>query len=169
MIRHCSNARAQSGFAYIAAIVLLVVVAGMAAGLLRLTGTQQSTVNQALLGAKAGLAARAGIEWGFKTCPPVPPSTPVVTQLNHFKQESGFHVTVTCVSTDYQEGERASGQTSVSQAKRIVQIKAVACNGGAARCPDADSVAGAEYVERARVATMCTILDAGAPAGHCET
>jgi type II secretory pathway pseudopilin PulG len=49
MIRFPTNARAQSGFAYIAAIVLLVVVAGMATALLRLTGTQQSTVNQARL------------------------------------------------------------------------------------------------------------------------
>lgn len=57
-----SQARPQSGFAYIAAIVFLVVVAGIAVALLQLTNTQQTTVNQALLGARAGLAARAGIE-----------------------------------------------------------------------------------------------------------
>lgn len=150
------RARSQSGFAYIAAIVLLVVVAGMVVGLLQLTTTQQSTVNQALLGAKAGLAARAGLEWGFKTCP----TAAGTTQLPQFKQASGFHVTVTCSFIDYAEGERASGQTSVSQTKRIVQITAVACNGSAAACPDATSVTGAEYVERARMATMCVLPNA---------
>ena len=167
MIRLYPNARAQSGFAYIAAIVLLVVVAGMATALLRLTGTQQSTVNQALLGAKASLVARAGIEWGFRLCP----TTSGMTDLSQFKSETGFNVSVDCQFTDYQEGERASGQTSVSQVKRIVQIKAVACNGSAARCPDANAniVAGAEYVERARMATMCIVLNAGVPDGPCDT
>ena len=167
MIRFPANARAQSGFAYIAAIVLLVVVAGMATALLRLTGTQQSTVNQALLGAKAGLAARAGIEWGFRTCL----TTAGITDLSQFKSETGFNVSVDCQFTDYREGERASGQTSVSQVKRIVQIRAVACNGGAARCPESNAgiVAGAEYVERARMATMCIVLNAGVPDGPCET
>ena len=167
MIRLYTNARAQSGFAYIAAIVLLVVVAGMATALLRLTGTQQSTVNQALLGAKAGLAARAGIEWGFRTCL----TTAGITDLSQFKSETGFNVSVDCQFTDYREGERASGQTSVSQVKRIVQIRAVACNGSAARCPDANAniVAGAEYVERARMATMCIVLNAGVPDGPCDT
>ena len=167
MIRFYTNVRAQSGFAYIAAIVLLVVVAGMATALLRLTGTQQSTVNQALLGAKASLVARAGIEWGFRLCP----TTSGMTDLSQFKSETGFNVSVDCQFTDYQEGERASGQTSVSQVKRIVQIRAVACNGSAARCPDANAniVAGAEYVERARMATMCLVLNAGVPDGPCET
>ncbi|MBD8657315.1 MSHA biogenesis protein MshP [Oxalobacteraceae sp. CFBP 13730] len=167
MIRFYTNARAQSGFAYIAAIVLLVVVAGMATALLRLTGTQQSTVNQALLGAKAGLAARAGIEWGFRTCL----TTAGITDLSQFRNETGFNVSVDCQFTDYREGERASGQTSVSQVKRIVQINAVACNGSAARCPDANAniVAGAEYVERARMATVCIVLNAGVPDGPCET
>ena len=167
MIRFPANARAQSGFAYIAAIVLLVVVAGMATALLRLTGTQQSTVNQALLGAKAGLAARAGIEWGFRTCL----TTAGITDLSQFRNETGFNVSVNCQFTDYREGERASGQTSVSQVKRIVQINAVACNGSAARCPDANAniVAGPEYVERARMATMCIVLNAGVPDGPCET
>ena len=161
------DARPQAGFAYIAAIVLLVVVAGMAVALLRLTTTQQSTVNQALLGAKAGLAARAGIEWGFRSCMSAP-ATPTITQLPQFKNESGFHVTVTCSSIEYQEGERASGQTSVSQPKRIVQISAIACNGTAANCPDAASVAGAEYVERARMATVCVIPEPGGMVSACE-
>jgi type II secretory pathway pseudopilin PulG len=165
MIPHRFNARAQAGFAYIAAIVLLVVVAGMAAGLVRLTGTQQSTVNQAMLGAKAGLAARAGIEWAFKACL----TTSGTTNLSQFKTETGFNVSVDCQSRDYQEGERASGQTSISQAKRIVQIRAVACNGSAASCPDDKSVANAEYVERARAANICMLLDAGVPVGPCET
>ena len=157
--------RSQTGFAYIAAIVLLVVVAGMAVGLLRLTTTQQSTVNQALLGARAGLAARAGIEWGFKTCL----TQPGTTQLGQFKGDSGFHVTVTCALTNYEEGERLDGQTSISQRLRIAQITAIACNGSAANCPDANSVTGADYVERARMATVCMVVNPDGTYGLCET
>lgn len=165
MKRFYTNAHRQAGFAYIAAIVLLVVVAGMAAGLLRLTSTQQSTVNQALLGAKAGLVARAGIEWGFVTCL----STSGTTDLGQFKTDTGFNVSVNCQFTNYQEGERASGQTSISQTKRIVQITAIACNGSTARCPDAGSVASADYVERARTATVCMVVEPGGTFSACET
>lgn len=160
-----TSRRRQTGFAYIAAIVLLVVVAGMAVALLRLSTTQQSTVNQALLGAEAGLAARAGIEWGFKTCQ----SASGTTQLGQFREDSGFHVTVTCVVNNYEEGERPDGQTSVSQRLRIAQITAVACNGSAAACPDANSVTGAEYVERARMATICMIANPDGTFSHCDT
>ncbi|WP_123067975.1 MSHA biogenesis protein MshP [Massilia aurea] len=172
--------RIQSGFAYIAAVVLLVVVAGLAVALLRLTSTQQSTVNQALLGARASLAARGGIEWGFRVldtrCQEAP-MAPVPVQLTQFRAESGFHVTVTCSYSTYSEGERirmpAPGgdpeQVTDPLSKRIYQITAVACNGAGAGCPDANSVAGAEYVERARVATACIVQDANNILQPCET
>jgi MSHA biogenesis protein MshP len=172
--------RTQSGFAYIAAVILLVVVAGLAVALLQLTSTQQSTVNQALLGAKASLAARGGIEWAFRVldtrCQQAP-TAPLPVELTQFRAESGFHVTVNCSYSTYFEGERirAPGpggdpeQIADPLSKRIYRITSVACNGAGTSCPDASSAAGAEYVERARMATACVVLDANNVLQPCET
>lgn len=171
--------RTQSGFAYIAAVVLLVVVAGLAVALLRLTSTQQSTVNQALLGARASLAARGGIEWAFRVldtrCQGAP-TAPVPVQLTQFRAESGFHVTVTCSYHTYFEGERIRPpgpggdpeQFTDPLAKRIYRLTAVACNGAGASCPDDGSAASENYVERARVATACVIPEANNVLQPCE-
>ncbi|MCC2954698.1 MSHA biogenesis protein MshP [Massilia sp. IC2-477] len=147
----------QSGFAYIAAVVLLIVVALVCVALLRLSGTQQNTVNSALLGARAGLAARGGIEWGFfqlrnGACNGE-------TTLNDFVADSGFRVTVTCTSNSFNEGEDSAGNRLE---KRMVQLEAVACNGGGP-CPDrtAANVTRPDYVERRRVATTCVMGTAG--------
>ena len=176
-----TRAHRQTGFAYIAAIVLLVVLAGMAVAMLRLTTTQQSTVNQALLGAKASLAARGGLEWAFHTMNANCPAEPAVAtiQRTEFRPDSGFHVTVTCSFRDYNEGQRmappppggAASQTSTPQVKRIFRITATACNGSGGTCPDAGSVTGADYVERARTATLCVIpiANPGGSFSGCET
>lgn len=154
----------QSGFAYIAAIVLLIVVAGVCAALLRLSSTQQATVSQGLLGARANLAARAGIEWGLHrvnngVCNPLPQT------LGDFVAASGFTVSVSCTQWTFNEGESAPG---VAIAKTIFTINAVACNGAAACLPiptNAAVVSRPDYVERRRVATFCTVN--GAPATDC--
>ena len=54
------TARRAGGFAYIAAIVFLVVLAGFALAALRLSGSAQVTVDQAVLGAGGGPRGRAG-------------------------------------------------------------------------------------------------------------
>jgi len=172
--------RTQSGFAYIAAVVLLVVVAGLAVALLRLTATQQSTVDQALLGARASLAARGGVEWAFRVldtrCQEAP-AAPAPVQLTQFRAESGFHVTVTCTYQTYFEGERIQPPAPGGDpepifqplAKRIYRITSVACNGAGASCPDDNSAAGAGYVERKRIASACVIPDANNVLQPCET
>lgn len=176
-----NRTRKQAGFAYIAAVVLLVVVAGLAVALLRLSATQQATVNQALLGARASLAARGGIEWAFRVldtrCQQTP-AAPTPVDLTQFRAESGFLVTVTCSYTSYFEGERilppAPGgdpeQTVEALSKRIYRISAVACNSASGSCPDKSSgAAAAEYVERARVATACVVMDSTNTLVPCET
>lgn len=168
--------RFQAGFAYIAAVVFLVVIAGISVALLRLTDTQQSTVNQALLGARANLAARAGIEWVIHQpgarCDGSGVGTPNTLEpvggsnnLADFRAQTGFTVSVRCTYRSYIEGEQVDAD-GVAQAveKRIYQVKAVACNGSAAACPDAASVTGVDYVERGRTASFCLRKD-GAP---CE-
>ena len=148
--------RRQSGFAYIAAVVLLVVMAGIAVALLRLTDTQQTTVNQALLGARAGLTARAGIEWAFADLPAR--CDGLARTRDDFSYASGFRVTVTCSFQTYGEGDDPDAPAQ-SLLKRIYRIEAVACNGAGSSCPDQTkaSVSRADYVERALVASACTL------------
>ena len=149
----------QRGFAYIAAVVLLVVVAGIAVALLRLTETQRSTVNGALLGAHANLTARAGLEWAFRDLPNRCDQPPVT--LNDFSYATGFRVTLTCTVSPFTEGDQLDPGTEPGTAPRkirIYRIEAVACN-SAGNCPDASSVKRPDYVERARVATVCLIDD----------
>lgn len=142
----------ESGFAYIAAVVLLVVVAGVCVALVRMTNTLQGTVNGALLGARAGLAARAGIEWGFYQLSKG--SCDAERTLADFSADSGFQVTVRCSVRPFNEGEDNAGNPIE---KRMIQLEAVACNGGAS-CPSMDAavVSRPDYVERRRVATTCT-------------
>lgn len=150
-----NRTRLQSGFAYIAAIVFLVVIAGIAVALLQLTNTQQTTVNQALLGARAGLAARAGIEWAYQDLGNRCTEAGSTANLTDFVNDTGFQVKVTCSYRAYREGEQpdASG-APVAVVKHIYRIESVACNGSGA-CPDDVSLPRPDYVERARVATVC--------------
>jgi MSHA biogenesis protein MshP len=55
----------QRGFGLVAALFLIVVVAGVVAAMARLAITQHSTTSLALQQARAYQAARAGLEWGI--------------------------------------------------------------------------------------------------------
>lgn len=143
----------QAGFAYIAAIVLLVVMASLAAAVGRLNSVQLSTSSQDLLAARGSQAARAGVEWGLAqlrndSCEAQSPT------LEDFRAATGFRVTVRCVRTEFNEGERNTDTGPVAAVKRIYQISATACNRGAT-CPDDTMVTNPDYVERRRVATAC--------------
>lgn len=154
-----SQPRPQSGFAYIAAVVFLVVIAGIVVALLQLTSTQQTTVNQALLGARAGLAARGGIEWVYENLGNRCTEAGSTTNLTDFVNDSGFHVKVTCSYRIFREGEQAdAGGAPAPVVKHIYRIESVACNGAGA-CPDDASVPRPDYVERKRVATVCMTAD----------
>ena len=154
----------QRGFAYIAAVIFLLVVAGISVALVRMSGTQNSTVNQTLLGVRASQAAGAGIEWmlyrlshdGKDDGCPVGSE---LIQLNDFKADTGFLVSVSCrVSGQhpFNEGEKPDG---TALRKYIYRIEAVACNSGAASCLDNTGVAQPDYVERRRVASVCMTAD----------
>jgi MSHA biogenesis protein MshP len=169
--------RRQGGFAYLAAVVLLIVVAGVVAAMLRLTTAQQGTANNAILIARAGQAARAGVESMMYqiganaggtipatlcTQTPNPPAAqvaPATKTLTDFIADTGFRVTVTCSYTGYNEGVDSAGAAVV---KNMYTISSIACNGTAATCPD-DAGAGApDYTERRRVATICIAAGGGA-------
>ncbi|NIA54367.1 MSHA biogenesis protein MshP [Massilia sp. TW-1] len=153
--RHAARA---AGFAYIAAVVFLVVLAGFALAALRLADTAQATASQQVLGARAGHAARAGLEWAFyrlkgpdANCNPVQSVT-----LGDFVADTGFKVTLTCDVQTYSEGQTP---TAAPLKKNVFQLTATACNGTAAACPDDSAAAGADYVERKRSASICIAAD----------
>lgn len=151
----------QRGFGYIAAIVIVVVLALLGVAATRLVTTQQTGANQDLLSARAWQAARAGTDWGMyravqdRSC----------VGSTTLAMENGFSVNVRCSEAAFIEGEVSPG---VPQHIRIYTITAVACNATACPSNDATTVASHEYTERSRVITTC-VLATGAGPGQGTT
>lgn len=137
--------REQRGLGAISIVIVLVLLAGIAAAVVRLNAAAQGTAAQEMLAARAAQAARAGLQWGlyqaFKgtwtTCNGVSSTLDMAT-------ENGMRVTVGCNSTLYNEGESAAG---TPRTVRVYTLDAVACN-GSGNCPDNTLVARPGYVER---------------------
>jgi MSHA biogenesis protein MshP len=142
------RSRSQRGFGYIAAIVLLVVLAGLAAGLMRMNTTQLTTSALDLDSARAYQAAGAGIQ---KALYQALTTDTCFNDTLDLSASNGFRVTVSCNRTMFNEGESAPG-TPFSKA--IYSISAVACNIGNP-CPSNDNATAKDYVERRRIATAC--------------
>lgn len=96
------NARAplQHGFAAIAAIFLVLLLAALGGFMLTFSNTQQLTAAQDVQGSRAYWAARAGLAWAVakivappSACPNGPPTA-----------VDGFSVSVTCTPTTYVDG-----------------------------------------------------------------
>ncbi|SDD37487.1 MSHA biogenesis protein MshP [Massilia sp. PDC64] len=149
------TARRAGGFAYIAAIIFLVVLAGFALAVLRLSDTEQITVNQAVLGARASQAARTGLELAFYRLKPAGTDCNAVPPAPDLKQATGFVVRLECTMLTYSEGQKPDG-TPVS--KTIFELTATACNAGTCPGTDAD-LANPDYVERRRAASICVASD----------
>jgi MSHA biogenesis protein MshP len=152
----------QRGFGIIAAIVILVLLAGLGAAIARLGITQTANATQDMAGSRVFQTARAGIEWGLYRA--LRNSSCVANQTIDLRTQNGYAVTVTCVANTYNEGEETSATTLLVQPlqKTIYSITAVACNSSA--CPDDTAVGNSEYVERKLTATACTT----AAGGFCE-
>lgn len=143
----------QRGFGYIAAIVIVVVLAMLGVAAARLTSTSQTGASQDVLSQRAWQAARAGTEWGLYQALRLGNCSAAPVTLN-LRNQNGFAVTVTCTEFAFQEGEQpAAPGTPVG--KTIYTINAVACN--SATCPDNASVPGLEYTERRRIVTACGV------------
>lgn len=101
-IMQSTTTRRQGGFALVAAIFLLVVLALLGIFIVKVSGVQHQTVNIALLGARAFEAARTGIEWGaFQALDSASCTT---TTLNLTEDGlDGFDVDVTCSSSTHTE------------------------------------------------------------------
>lgn len=147
--------RRQQGFLVIAAVFLLVVLAGLVAYLTTVSTTSQAASAADFNSARAYQAARAGAEWGtyfvlrggaFKTTCDTGAAFTATSNLTFGSTLVSFTATVTCTSATFTEG--ASTGTSY----RIVSN---ACNqptGGGA-CPNAAATAST-YVERELALTV---------------
>lgn len=141
-------------------MMVLVVLATMAAAVVRLGWSQQVTFAQDVQTSRGSQAARAGIEWGLWQVFQVPasPGCAGAGQTLDLRAQTGFRVTVTCNyvnGTDgYSEGETAPGSP---RKVKLYTIDAVACNLGTA-CPDNGMVGNPNYVERRRTVQVTDVF-----------
>jgi MSHA biogenesis protein MshP len=135
--------RPSRGFGVIAAILVLVVLATIAAAVVRLSTSQQSGFAQQVTAARAAQAAQAGAEWGLFQA--LRNGSCASTTTLDLSTDLGMHVTVSCSTGTYNEGELPAGGAAPV---KVYTIDAVACNSAA--CPDASRAVTPFYVERRR-------------------
>lgn len=156
----------QRGFALIGALVLVVVLAGLAAYAVSISSTHQIGGALDIQGSRALQAARSGMDWGIARVVSAPTafgsggncrsgaaSVNLSTSAGgDLPGHSGFVVSVACAATPYTDGAPAPAPNLISYA-----LTATACNepGAGGVCPNT-AVTGPDYVER-RVTTqvMC--------------
>lgn len=133
----------QRGFAAVAAIFLVVVLAALGGFMLTFSNTQQMTSAQDLQGSRAYWAARAGLEWGVgsviasASTPPDCPTSPTTLATSF---DGGFSVTVTCIRTGYNEASAVDN-------KFVYRFTSVATIAGS-------TVGTTGYIERSLSASM---------------
>ena len=98
----------QGGFAAIAAIFLVVILAALGGFMLTFSNTQQLTSARDVQGSRAYWAARAGLEWAVVALPATPalctkpvaaPPTPI----------EGYTIAIDCTSASYADIGATSG------------------------------------------------------------
>jgi MSHA biogenesis protein MshP len=147
--------RSQGGFAVVAAIFLLVILAGLAAYIVTISSAQQAGAALDMLGGRALQAARSGMDWGVARVIAAPATfgagncqsatvTPVVVNLSTGSggalsaHGGGLTVTVRCLAKPYTDGASLLSY----------ELSATACSqpaGGS--CPNA-APTGGDYIER---------------------
>lgn len=147
--------RAERGFSIVAAVFILVVMAGLGAFIVSTSSSQQMGLALDVLGSRARQAARTGIDWATYQVVKLPgggfaaaceaanfaaPSAPSV--LTALPGLEGFRVEVTCGSEGYTE----------DGAYRLYRITATACNDGVGCL--AAATPGVAYVEHQQVAVV---------------
>lgn len=170
--------RISAGFVLPSAIFLLVILAALAAFLVRIATTQSITSAQDVQGARAYQAARAGVEWGLyqvldpanatvvaptDAAWPNMPACPADTTM----AVEAFSVTVQCAH--YPTGAGASSgpptyaEMGATRALIVYQLTATARSAGSA-------VGTLGYIERqvAVSASKCRAVDGVAPEYVCQ-
>jgi len=125
----------QHGFAAIAAIFLVVVLAALGGFMLTFSNTQQLTSAQDLQGTRAYWAARAGLEWGIGSASAAAACPASLTQLTF----DNFTVCVTCAAPIYTEGVATVQIFHITSNARTPLLSA---------CTSTGTVGSIGYVER---------------------
>ncbi len=134
------------GFGVIAAIVLLVVLSALAAAIVRFGSVAQVSAAQGVTAARVSAAARAGTEWGlYQAFKGAWTACAGASQTLDLTASTGFHVSVSCDSRTFNDGETVPG---TPRTVRLYTIDAVACSSSA--CPDNSAATTPNYVERRR-------------------
>lgn len=127
--------RAQRGFAAVAAVFLVLVLAAMGAYMVSISNAQKIESVQDVQGTRAYWAARAGLEWALTAinassgaCPSSPPATVDTGDV--------FTLAISCTLNSYSEGPNTV---------KIFSIKSVASKG---------TVGTLGYVERSVSASV---------------
>lgn len=127
------NPKPQQGFAAIAALFLLVVLAALGGFMLTFSNAQHLSSAQDTQGSRAYLAAMAGLEWGMSsvvagaTSCPAPPGV-----FTHTLTLDAMQVVIRCSARSY---------TEASTTRTLYRLSSVAA-------PSGGSVGGLAYVER---------------------
>lgn len=124
--------QSQRGFVLVAAIFLLVVLAGLGAFMVSFSNTQHLTSAQDVQGSRAYWAARAGVEWAVSSINTTSGCVGPPASID------GFTLSISCPSQTYVE----SGTPN----KTIFSITSVASAGG--------GVGSLGYIERSLSATV---------------
>jgi MSHA biogenesis protein MshP len=128
-----AGAHAARGFALVAAIFVILVLAALAMFAVRIGAAQQQTADFALLNARARLAAESGIEYGINqarvhgSCP-----GPVTLNLTAAGLK-GFTVRVTCAVTNHQIGAAPPTTYHAWVITAVAQLGAYGTSGYVAR------------------------------------
>ena len=131
--RHCGLV--QRGFAAVAAVFVLVLLAGLGAFLVTFSNTQQINSAQDLQGSRAYWAARAGLEWALALTKSSGACPGASTAFN-IDTGAIFSLTVSCSVLPYSEG---------AATVNVFSLKSVASQG---------TVGSAGYVERSVSAAL---------------
>lgn len=146
--------RRQRGLGVIAAIVVLVILAALAAGIVAFSSGQQRASALDAQSVRAWQAAKAGNEWGvfqvldpagiWRPGMPADPCPAVGLKYDATPLDltalTGFRVQVSVRCWPYKEG---------SSELRLYRVESIACNAPA--CDTAADASVAGYVERRRV------------------
>lgn len=150
------RAAREQGFSIVAAVFMLVVLAGLAGFIVSVSGGQQLALAQDVMAARARQASRAGVEWATYQVAKVPAAAGNFTALCEASPLAApggpsvlaglpgladFRIELSCGSAAYSEAD----------AYRLYRVTATACN--AATCGSAPVVA-AGYVEHQQVAVI---------------
>jgi MSHA biogenesis protein MshP len=127
---------AQRGFLVIAAVFLLVVLAGLVAYLTTVSTTSQAASAADVNASRAYQAARAGVEWGAFQVLQAGGSCVASTPKTFSGTLAPFTATVTCTESDIAEG---------AATVKAYTIVSTACN--EPPCPNT-TTASSTYVER---------------------